>query len=79
MVFRFGEQELIPTIEELKSFLDYEHCLNINAVILTHKPNYLKGFHALDISKDTLPKEATGEYLHCPFRPFIGKRLEESW
>ncbi len=75
MVFRFGEQELTPTIEELESFLDWEHCLGISAIISTHKPSYLKSFHTLEISKASLPKEATGEYLHCPFDLL----LEKGW
>lgn len=75
MVFRFEEQELIPTIEELESFLDWEHCLGISVVIPTHKPSYLKGFYALNISKASLLKEATREYLHCHFDLL----LERSW
>lgn len=75
MVFHFGEYELKPTIEEFESFLDWEHCLSVGDIIQTYKPNYLKGFHALNISKASLPKEAIGEYLHCPFDLL----LERGW
>lgn len=67
MAFHFGEQELTPTIEELKSFLDWEHCLGVGVVLPTHKPSYLKGFHKLNISKASLPKKAIGEYLYYLF------------
>lgn len=66
MVFCFREQELTPTIEELKSLV-WKHCLDIDVVFPTHKPSYFKDFHALGISKASLPKEASGEYVHCPF------------
>lgn len=75
MVFRFGKHELTPTLEELESFLGWDHCLGTRAIIPNHKPSYWKNFHALDISKASLPKEATGEYLHCPFDLL----LEKGW
>lgn len=78
MIFHFGEQELTPTIEEVESFQDWEHCLGINVTIPTHKPSYLKGFHTLDISKASLPKEAIEEYLHYPFNLLlkeVGRKL----
>lgn len=40
-----------------------------------HKPSYFRNFHTMDISKASLPKEATGEYLHCTFN-FL---LEKGW
>lgn len=75
MVFYFGEQELTPTIEELESILDWEHCLDINVMIQTYKPSYFKYFHVLGISKASLPKKASGKYMHYPFDLL----LERSW
>lgn len=75
MVFHFGEQDLSPTIEELESFLDWERCFGISAIIPVHKLRYLRNFHTLEISKTSLPKEATGEYLHYLFDIL----LEKGW
>lgn len=58
-----------------QTFLDWEHYLGVSATILTHKPSYLKDFHALGICKASLPKEATSEYVCYPFDLL----LERSW
>lgn len=75
MVFCIGEQELTTIIEELEFFLGWDHCLGTKAIIPDHKPSYWKNFYTLDISKASLPKEATGEYLHCSFDLL----LEKGW
>lgn len=68
MVFCFGKHELTPTIEELKSFLYLKHCYRTDTIFPTHKSNYFKDFQStLNVSKNFLPKETSGDYLHYPF------------
>lgn len=68
MVFLFGKHELIPIIEELESFLNLKHRHNADATFPVHKNSYFKDFHStLNVLKDFLPKESSGDYLQCPF------------
>lgn len=77
MVFRFREQELTPIIEEIESFLDWEHCLGIDAIIPTHKPSNFKNFHALDIPKNFLVQRSFRGTYTSSFQLLTGKKLKE--
>lgn len=75
MVFRFEKHELTPTIEELESFLDLKHYYRTDAIFPTHKNRYFKDFQStFNVSKNFLPKETLGDYLHCPFTLLLDQR-----
>lgn len=68
IVFQFGKHELTPTIEELESFLNLKHRHNADAIFPVHKNSYFKDLQStINVSKDFLPRESSGDYLHCPF------------
>ncbi len=69
MVFRFGKHELTPTIEELESFLNLKHRHHADAIFPGTQEQLLQRLSdlTLNVSKNFLPKETLGDYLHCPF------------
>lgn len=68
MIFRFRKHELTPMIEELKSFSDLKHCYRTDTIFPAHKSSYFKDFQStLNVSKNFLPKETSGDYLHYLF------------
>lgn len=74
IVFCFGKHELTPTIEELEYFLGLKHCHHTEVIFPVHKSNYFKDFWlAINVSKAFLPKEISGDFLHCIFNLLLDR------
>ena len=76
MVFCFGKHELTPPIKKLEYFLNLKHCHHKDTIFPMHKNSYFKDFQStLNVQKNFLPRETSGDYLHCPFNLL----LEQGW